>query len=139
MSAHFDGEMLFKAFKPEELVELFGSRRKQYYELRSPLTFVSERFGLSITAPTGFRTDIASVPRAFRSFIDNDDPGVFQPAIIHDYICKNEGDLPEGLFDRKFADEVMLEGMEICGLPTTQRRAVYLAIRTGGRWSTRNT
>jgi len=36
----------------------------------------------------GFTTDWASVPKAFRGFIDNDDRNLMLPALVHDVIFK---------------------------------------------------
>ena len=141
MSAGFiiqGSELLFAAITPEQLLVRFGSRRKQLYELKTSLGFVSDRMKVSIFVPIGFVSDFASVPRGLRSIVDNDDPGVVMPSIVHDYLYRNSGKVPEGPFSRKEADDLMLEGMEVCGLPTTQRRAVYFAIRTGGAFTWKN-
>lgn len=138
MKAGFTTSLHVWVLPPDELIKRFNSRRVQRFELLAPLVYVSQKFSITITVPKGFVSDSASVPRYLRSFVDNDDPGIFQPSILHDYICLAEGEIPEGPFDRKEADEMMLEAMEVCGMPTTQRFLVYRAIRNGGKWSKRN-
>lgn len=137
--AHFVGDVVLRALKPDQLIERYGSSRVQYWEVMQPFQFVSVRFMLTITVPKGFFSDLASVPRVARWLIDNDDPGVLTPALVHDYICLNEGEIPEGPFDRKEADDIMHEGTEVCGLKQPFRQIVYMAIRAGGKWSKRNT
>lgn len=102
-----------------------------------PLAFESIRLRDIITVPAGFVSDFASVPRALRSIIDNDDPGVVMPSIVHDYLYRHSGKVPGGPFSRLEADDLMLEGMEVCGLPPTKRRLVYIAIRVGGAFTWR--
>jgi hypothetical protein len=134
-SFHFSSpQMPVHPLTPEELIKEFGSRRKQYYRTFAPITFRSARFMVEIAVPAGFLTDLASVPAYLRSIVDNDDPGVLLPAIVHDYVCRCEGRVAGGPFSRREADDMMLEGMEVCGLPTTKRRLVYFAIRFGSRF-----
>ena len=78
----------------------------------------------------GFTTDLASIPRVFRSLI----PQVgrhLQPSIAHDWTYEGHTDLT-----RAEADRLFLEGMEAVGVWWLRRKIMYTAVRTfgGGLW-----
>ena len=82
--------------------------------------------------PAGFITDLASVPRALWS--------VFPPhgkyakaAILHDYMYAN------GYKDKKTADRIFLEAMEVLGVPKWRRKTMYWAVRMFGRGNYKST
>lgn len=133
--ARFEGDAVFRALSGDELARRFGSRRTQIYELVNSVSFTSVILAEKLVVPAGFCSDFASVPKGLRGVVDNDDPGVILPSIFHDWLYRNRGDVPGGPFSRKEADDVMLEGMKALGLPILKRRAVYFAIRVGGRFT----
>jgi Protein of unknown function (DUF1353) len=45
------------------------------------------------TVPAGFTTDFASVPHFLQSIIANNDPDIELPAIIHDWLYQNRGNI----------------------------------------------
>jgi len=67
----------------------------------------------------GFITDLASVPRAFRSFIDNDDDWLVIAVLIHDYLFSTHG-LPFA-----YANELLYQVARQCGYP---KRKAWLAL-----------
>ena len=82
-----------------------------------------------IKVPMGSRTDLASIPRLFRSLI----PQVgrhLQPAIVHDILYRRP-DSRKGL-DRAQADRMFLDGMESVGVGWARRWAMYTAVRAAG-------
>jgi len=86
----------------------------------------------TVTIPTGFRTDGASIPKAFHNIIG---PlgSYFPAAIFHDwaYTRSSNGYFPA---DRKIADDVFKELMFNVGIPWLTREAIYRAVRLfGGR------
>lgn len=86
--------------------------------------------GHKIVVPTGYRTDLASVPRV---------PGIYWrygntaviPALIHDYLYEVN---PES-WSRKTADKVFFEAMAAENDPPSaaSRWVMYMAVRLGGR------
>jgi len=82
---------------------------------------------VEFTVPAGFQTDLASIPRGFRSVI----PQVgkhLQPAIAHDFCYEGNTDLTKA-----DADLLFLEGMKSTGVWWLRRRVMYLAVRAGGK------
>ena len=82
------------------------------------------------TVPTGFVTDIASVPKAFQSILSP--MGEFAPAAIaHDWMYSRASN---GYFpaDRAMADRIFLELMYNLGVPWHTRTAIYYAVRLAG-------
>ena len=74
----------------------------------------------------GFRTDLASIPRAFRSIIPQVGRHI-QPSIVHDWCYEGQGGLT-----RAEADLLFLDGMKAVGVRWLRRRAMYLAVRAFG-------
>ena len=81
--------------------------------------------GEVITVPSGFDTDLASIPRIFHSIIPVNGKHR-SPAIIHDhlYVVQDR--------TRSEADSIFLEAMKSVGVRWTQRYAMYWAVRSGG-------
>jgi hypothetical protein len=81
----------------------------------------------SFIVDAGFTTDLASIPRIFRSLI----PQVgrhLQPAIAHDWIYGGNVDM-----SKEDADLMFLDGMKSTGVWWLRRRVMYLAVRIGGK------
>jgi hypothetical protein len=97
------------------------------WELASPLMYDSGILG-PIRVPTGFHTDLASVPRipiAFTLFGDR----AHHEAVVHDYLYKVDS-TPQ--CTRKQADSVFLEAMKVRGKGLFVRLAMYAGVRLGG-------
>jgi hypothetical protein len=94
------------------------------YELLAPLRYYSTLLNKTIEVPTGTFTDFASVPRIARVFITGHGKDRWA-ATLHDYLYSIG-------FDRKTADAIFLEAMEISGVGLFKRRLMYRAVRTGG-------
>ncbi|SFD83108.1 DUF1353 domain-containing protein [Massilia yuzhufengensis] len=100
------------------------------WQLVALLAFYSAKYDSMTIVPAGTVTDFASVPRiplAFWLFA-----GIGQAAaVIHDWLygC--------GTVPRKVADDIFLEAMEACGVPTWRRIPMYWAVRAfgAGRYS----
>ena len=78
-----------------------------------------------VVVPKGFVTDLASIPRIFRTLI----PQVgyhLQPAIVHDLCYAGIG------LTRKESDDMFLDGMKQQGVWFARRWAIYFAVRAGG-------
>lgn len=98
--------------------------------LEMPVVYMT-RTDEIIIVPAGFLTDLASIPRIFQTLFPVNGRHR-SAAIVHDYLFVIQ-DRP-----RAAVDKIFLEAMEDCGVGWFQRRAMYLAVRTGGwvPWST---
>lgn len=94
--------------------------------LTAPLTYKTEK-GELITAPAGFKTDLASIPRILWSWLSPDDPQIRDAAVIHDYLytVRDKG-------TRKEADELLVEMMKSLSASWFTRELVWTAVRVGG-------
>lgn len=103
------------------------------------VTFTYTYGGIVISVPKYFITDLASVPGVLRSVINTH--GNHSPAaIVHDwlYACKGTIRLEnkeEFRYTRKWADDVFLEALEVCGVGATKRYTMYSAVRAGGMFA----
>ena len=91
--------------------------------LEERLVYQSDLAGL-IIVPSGFETDLASIPRLFQTLVPKVDYHML-PAIVHDYLCRK----PD--FSRRMADRVFLEAMELKKVNPIRRRLMYWAVRIG--------
>lgn len=84
---------------------------------------------LAFTVPAGFASDLASIPRPFRGFIETSDLGL-APAFVHDCLYSRGG---LGLYDRRGADRLFLDLMATQGVPAWRRYSAYWAVRLFGK------
>jgi hypothetical protein len=97
-----------------------------------PLVYDSDALGYPVTVPSGFRTDLASIPRPLWNIL----PPIGRydrAAVVHDLLYQRR---TAGV-DRGLADVVLREAMEVCGVGAWTRRAIYWGVRLGG-WRTWN-
>lgn len=131
----FISQLFLRSFSPAEVK---AARSKvQLYELTQPFSYQSDKLGVTITVPAGYKTDFASIPRAAWEFLDPEDPIIAWPSVIHDYLYTCKGKLPDGTkYKREQADAVLREGMEACGAASLIRESVYQAVRAfgGSHW-----
>lgn len=89
-----------------------------------------------IAVPAGLVTDLTSVPRPFRWFVDRVGPWL-EAAILHDYLYIAWQDVPGRRpreVDRRFADDMMLAAMREAGVGAFRAWAIHRAVRFfGGR------
>lgn len=101
--------------------------RKGQWELTSDLEYESELLPDSVVVPTGFETDLASIPRIFTPLVPID--GLHRaPAIVHDWLCRNP------ITSKKITDKVFLEAMKVCKVRRWRRWAMYCAVRAASPW-----
>ncbi len=96
----------------------------------------SELFG-DIIVPAGYVTDYASIPPLFKNYMDDDDPGILYPSVIHDWLYTHAGQLPDGrAYSRELADSVLREAMAVAGARVDQRVVVFRVVRLfgGSHW-----
>jgi hypothetical protein len=98
------------------------------YFLLKPITWRpnpgQESFG-SVTVPTGFVTDFASIPQPFWSLLRPDGDYTY-PAIVHDFLYWTQ------TRPRAAADKIFEFGMEDFGVNTSTVAVIYNAVRAGG-------
>lgn len=114
--------MLFKVFKTHLVVSPFGDGT--FWYLREPLTWI----GLgdkTITVPSGFVTDFASVPRPvwwlFPKWAKYGNA-----AVVHDWLYWSQA------VSRKVADQAINEGMKDMDVSPVSRWLIYAALRLFG-------
>ncbi len=81
---------------------------------------------LRFTVGAGFFTDLASIPRAFRSIIPQVGRHI-QPSIVHDWAYESKTALT-----RAEADRLFLDGMKAVGVGWLKRYLMYDAVRLFG-------
>jgi len=93
--------------------------------VREPLTY---RVGVSkdsLTVPVGFVTDLASIPPALQSFIQQNGPYLL-PAVVHDYLYWKQ------TCTRDQADQIFLLAMIEHAVPDSSRLPIYQAVHLLG-------
>lgn len=133
---HFIGNLDTRSWTAERL--LAGGYTSQRWDLLADLTFMHDTYG-AIVAPVGMTTDLASIPRFAWAYIAPDDPAIEFPSIIHDRLYLLGGDLGDGrVLTRQQADDVLIDGMTVCGARWDQMKIVRFAVRTfgGSHWKT---
>lgn len=100
------------------------------YTLFGPLIYDSAKLNRTIIVPTGFKTDLASIPRVLWSVLPPMG-GYSDGACVHDY-CYQTAD---GGMSRGDADGVLNEAMAVAGVGRFTRWVIYAGIRSGG-WVT---
>lgn len=103
--------------------------REDFYTLTSRLSYITN-LGDKITVPKHFKTNFASVPRIAKFYVDDDDWQIRAPSVVHDYLySKVSADLG---FNRKQADEILLEAMLGLGMRKTKALLIYYILRLFG-------
>lgn len=100
------------------------------WRLTRPLVYESDLIG-KVTAPEGFLTDLASVPRVPIIFALWGDRA-HREAVIHDYLFKI-GSEPEVSWST--ANNVFLEAMKCRGVGWHIRYPMYWGVVMGSYWS----
>ena len=113
-----------------------GTDRETQYIVGKDYSVCYELDGKSwhpITVPRGALTDLASVPRLFRSIVGRVGPHL-EASVVHDYLyvawqvkCKRPTEEM-----RRFADELYLAAMQAAGMGC-KAHLIYLAVRFAGR------
>ena len=96
--------------------------------VREQLTY---RIGISqdsLTVPVGFVTDLASIPPALQSFIQQNGPHLL-PAVVHDYLYWKQ------TCTRDQSDQILLLAMIEHAVPEAQRFAIYQAVHFAGMFA----
>lgn len=100
------------------------------FTLLQPLIYLTKVGAVSgkinrITVPTGFKTDLASIPQVLWNVLPP--LGKYdRAAVVHDYLYQHNG------ITRAQADAVLLEAMAVSGVRADQRWVIYAGVRVGG-------
>ena len=107
-------------------------KRPDFWIVRAPLVWESAEFG-RIAVPVGFRTDLASIPRALRNLPAFDPAGRSRrPAVVHDWLYTIQSH-PKDFADRFLRTSMIAEGCE-----HVDAEAFYEAVHLFGEdaWNT---
>lgn len=118
---HLDG------FTTKLVVSRHGSDKNYQYMLEHDLVYEDKETRLTIIARAGFMTDLATIPRAFKPIIDNDEYEIAAPAVLHDHLYSSP---PKHIwFNRKIADQILYRAMINMGSSKWKAYLVYNAVR----------
>jgi hypothetical protein len=94
----------------------------------APFVYYTDIFGdrFYITVDAGFKTDFASIPRAFWGFYPPFGEYA-KAAVVHDYLCKNRH-----IMSSKDAHKVFKEAMLVLGVSKRDAAIMYNAVRLFG-------
>lgn len=95
------------------------------WQLLAPLVYQSDVAGITVTAPTGFVTDLASVPRLPFAYLLTGGVG-HAAAVIHDALYITH------VTTRETADNVFYEALLVLGIPRWQASLMWFGVRIGG-------
>jgi hypothetical protein len=95
------------------------------WRLLAPLVYASDILGRSITVPTGFITDFASVPRLPVAYLLTANTG-HEAAVIHDWLYTTHEHF------RRVADAIFEEALIAGGEPRWRSSLMWLGVRVGG-------
>src|ERR1700760_3556625 len=89
---------------------ILESAAADLWVVRQPLIWVDDKYG-SLTAPVGFMTDLASIPRILRNLPAFDPNGVSRrPAVVHDWLYWSQGAVTKRTADWFLHDAMISEG-----------------------------
>jgi hypothetical protein len=93
---------------------------RQLWRVDAPLIYHSAIAG-RVEVPAGFETDFSSVPRLPLAYLLAGDTA-HEAAVIHDYLYVSKQ------VEKKTADAVFLEAMELSGVAWWRRKVMYRAV-----------
>jgi len=119
------------SFLGELYVELKPGRDDEIWVLTKSLSYYSKVLHRWVQIPTGFETDLSSVPRI---------PFIYllwggrahREGVLHDYLFRKDSDPVVSFMD---ANAVFLEAMKSRGKPWNVRYPMYWGVCGGGYWS----
>lgn len=119
---------LLRGQQPQSPVDFRPFSDGRNWIVKEPLTY---RVGISndsATVPRGFVTDLASIPPALQSLIQQNGPHLL-PAVMHDYLYWMQ------TCTRDQADQLMMLAMMENKVPVRDRTAIYGAVRAAGAFA----
>lgn len=100
--------------------------------------FYMNKSGVIISIPSGYETDLASIPRMFWRVIAPFELSIAAP-LVHDYLYGNGGVAQNQVLTREETDKLFLDIMEAEGVSWWRRKIAYRAVRmfAGFAWRER--
>lgn len=128
--SRFLTEPILVCLLPGRIASLGLDRDCAWFEVYEDLVFESDKFG-RLTAPKGYITNLASIPRLARPYLNPDDPRISAPSVMHDSGYSDHRGLT-----RLQWDEVLRDGMLTCGARPTMAGLVFKAVQWfgGSHW-----
>ena len=117
-----------KFYSELHVVVLDDGRKRR---LEKNLIYYSKSLNQMVAVPEGFITDFASVPRAFWSVMPPSGKYT-KAAVLHDYLYQTH------LVDKKTADNIFKEAMEVLGVSKFKIWSMYSAVKFFGASSYKN-
>src|SRR5450631_4401040 len=109
------------------ILDLIADPVPDIWIIATPLTWKDPVFG-TLTVPQGFRTDLASIPRAFRNIPFLDPAGVSRrPAAMHDWLYCWRG------ISKDNADEFLKQSLLAEGAQEAVAAVFYLGVHEFGQ------
>lgn len=108
---------------PIKLKPIWCKEHGRRYQVIDDTDYLTD-FG-KFTVPDGFITDLASVPKLFRSILPHDGK-YLEAAILHDWMYRTH------CVTQKQADVIFLSEMKRLKVPLIKRRLIYRAVRMFG-------
>lgn len=113
--SHFKSELVLKAVH-------------KGWEVMEDFTYYSELIGRDITVPSGYFTDLASVPRVMRWMVPVANAKNRKAAVVHDYLCTHGREL--GIVrSQKESDKIFREALGSLGLGRFRSGVMYYPVR----------
>ena len=98
------------------------------FSLQKPLVYKSDLLIHLISVPTGFKTDLATIPKILHS-IARPSGELLEASIVHDWLYSS---LCPINVSRAKADKVFLEAMLDCSVPEWKAYLAYWSVRLCG-------
>jgi len=96
-------------------------------QLEHNLLYYSQKYQVIMIAKSGFISDLGSIPMWIRSFVGADNIIYSRAFIMHDLLYRNG-------FDRKVADLLLDEMLQLMGLRMIARNKIYYGLRMFGSY-----
>ena len=103
------------------------------YILLAPINVYNAAGDTVLTVPTGFKTDLASIPAVFRGIAPKVGKGLMRPAVVHDYLYRTD----KPAWSQKDSDQLFLALMKSGGASWVRRTNRYRMVRMFGKSSFR--
>ncbi|MGF6549288.1 DUF1353 domain-containing protein [Paraburkholderia youngii] len=115
------------AFLTDLQMENATPRDDGLWRLMAPLIYQSDVAGQTFTVPTGFLTDLASVPRIPIAYLLAGGTSN-EASVVHDFLYSTQP------VTRAIADAVLREASAVTGVPAWRRWLMWAGVRVGGRF-----
>ena len=108
------------------LIDNNAAEGRGEWSLDEDFSYYSDVARMKITAPKGFHTDFASVPRLPIVFWLAGDTST-EAAVIHDWLYTSK------IVPRRVADAVLREAGKVSGVPAWRRWMIWAGVRAFGQ------